>query len=44
MEITFDYQKLQLAIEDTLSDFKEQFDVNKLIIDLRTMPIRLLPN
>lgn len=37
MEITFDYQKLQPAIEDTLSDFKEQFDVNKLIIDLRTI-------
>ena len=37
MQITFDYQTLQPAIEGTLFDFKEQVDVNQLIIDLRTI-------
>ena len=32
-----DLQKLQLAIERTLSDFQQQADVNRLIQDLRTI-------
>ena len=37
MDIPVDLQKLQLAIERTLSDFEQQADLNRLIQNLRTI-------
>ena len=37
MESTVDVQKLQQAIDDTLSNFQTHTDANRLIIDLRTL-------
>ena len=37
MESTVDVQKLQQAIDDTLSNFQTHTDANRLIIDLRML-------
>ena len=37
METTFDVHQLQQTIDDILSDFQTHYDVNRLIIDLRTL-------